>query len=258
MTVNSIANTQMQTSMIRLASGQRINSAKDDAAGLAISEKIGAQIRGLDQGTANTMDMQNLVNTAEGALSSIGDSLQRIRELSLQASNGIYTNEDRALMQKEADQLMSQIDSVSSGTQFNTKNLLDGSFNNQNTASDANGNGPSVSIGNMSSSMLLGPGKLDLVAGVDLSRIDNAMSMVNNQRSYLGAMSNRFDSTVATNQITSLNLSASKSRIADADIAKEAMNLSKENVLQQYRIQAQKRKQDEEQNKTLPLLSRLM
>lgn len=298
MTINSVASSQLNTSMMRVATGQRINSASDDAAGLAISERLTAQIRGLDQGTRNVMDMQNLVNTAEGAMSGISDNLQRVRELTLQAANGVLTDSDRQNIQHEIDQLLGEINDVSQRTEFNSMRLLDGSFSAEDgrglhTAADANGRGPTVNIGNMSADMLLGPGQFNVVdefrsnpatvvpptgaqpevdppepgymgitppigeitpqpappAPVEselLQRVDDALTRVSRERSYLGAMHNRFDTTIASNQITNLNLSAARSNIRDADIAIEVMRIEQENVREQAEIAMQQRRQEQE------------
>jgi len=149
MTINSIARSQMQDTMTKLSTMQRINSAADDAAGLAIAQKIQAQVTGLEQGNRNTLDMKSLIQTAEGALSTIDDSLQRVRELSVQASNGIYTDSDRALIQQEIGQQLDQISRVSRDTEFNKMKLLDGSFTNRHTASDAAGRGATISLPDM-------------------------------------------------------------------------------------------------------------
>jgi flagellin len=275
MTINQMATSRLSDAMTRLASGRRINSAADDAAGLAISEKMTAQIRSLDQATRNVFDMQNLVNTAEGALSTINDSLLRIRELTLQASNSILTDADRGLIQHEIDQLMEQIDTTARTTEFNTRNILAGDPNDPSgqdplrlhTAADAHGRGPTVTIGNMHSSIIMGPGEYNIAEGFDpsqpnhigdrLSRIDNAMARVNNQRTYLGAMYNRFDVTIASNQITNLNLAASRSRIADMDMALGAMQLHQQNILQQFQIQAQLERRNQEEDRNIPLISQL-
>jgi flagellin len=150
MTINSMATSQLQTSMMRLSTMRRINSAADDAAGLAISNAMEAQVRGLDMGTRNTLDMQSLVTTAEGGLSTIGDALLRMRELSIQASNGIMTQEQRTMIQNEVSQLADHINSAARNTQWNGMNLLDGSFTNRHTASDAMGRGATVNIPDMS------------------------------------------------------------------------------------------------------------
>ena len=312
MTINNIANNQLSTSMMRISTGQRINSARDDAAGLAIAERMTAQIRGLDRGTQNVMDMQNLVMTAEGGLNNIGDNLQRIRELTVQSLNGVLTDNDRQNIQHEIDQLISEIDATTQRTEFNTMRLLDGSFNREDgrglhTAAGPDGRGPSVYIGNMSSSMLLGPEPYDLIAdasrsvrtvtvpegapGIEmpeidppgdgyigitppigelepgtvigvlppqplqsdlLRRVDDAITRVSRERSYLGAMHNRFDTTIASNQIANLNLAASRSRIADADIAQETMNMIQARIQEQAEIAMQRRQQEQME---MPLLS---
>jgi flagellin len=213
------------------------------------------------------MDMQNLINTAESGLSSIGDNLQRIRELTLQAGNPIMTASDRGFLQAEINQLMQEIDSVSSRTEFNSMRLLDGGFSADDgrglhTAADAAGRGPTVNIGNFSAGMLLGPDPMDVSGAVFgeaeitaiTDRLDNAMARVNRERSYLGAMSNRFDTTIATNQITNLNLAAGRSRIRDADIALEVMRLEQARVLEQTELMAQRRQQEQEQHPLFVLL----
>jgi len=264
MTVNNMASSQLNTSMIRLATGQRINSAADDAAGLGIAERLTAQITGLDRATDNVRDMQNLVNTAEGGLSTINDNLLRIRELALQATNGIMTTGDRELIQHEIDQLMQEIDSVSARTEFNTMPLLDGSFSAEDgrglhVAADAAGRGPTVHIGNFSAGVLLGPEGVDVAANnfdfTELAdRLDNASSRVNRERSYLGAMYNRFDTTIAGNQITNLNLAAGRSRIRDADMALEMMRMTQAQVLEQSELMNQRRQQEQERHPLFVLL----
>lgn len=262
MTINNIASRQLETSMTRIATGQRINSARDDAAGLGISQRMEAQIRGLERGTDNVRDMQNLVNTAEGGLATINDSLLRIRELSLQAMNGIMTDADRELIQYEVDQLMDEINSVVDRTEFNTMRLLDGSFSAEDgrglhVAADPHGRGPTVYIGNMSAGMIMGPEPFSVIGGnPDLERIDNAMARVTAQRSYLGAMSNRFDTTIASNQITNLNIAAANSRIRDADIALEVMRMQQAQILEQAQITMQQRRQETERQQGT-LLSRI-
>jgi flagellin len=156
--------------------------------------------------------------------------------------------------------LLSEIDSTTQRVEFNSMRLLDGGFSATDnrylhTAGDAMGRGPTVVLGNMSSSMILGPDPVDVVDGpLDLSRIDNALSRVNAERAYLGAMSNRFDTTVANNQITNLNLAAARSRIRDADVALEAMRMRQEETLQEARLAAQQRQQDDEGINIMSLL----
>lgn len=276
MTINNFASNQLNTSMIRIATGQRINSARDDAAGLGISEMLTTQITGLDRGTQNVMDMQNLIRTAEGGLSNISDSLHRIRELSVQSLNGTLTDSDRQNLQFEIDALIEEIDDVTQRTEFNTMRLLDGSFSAQDgrglhTAADAMGRGPTVHIGNMTASMLLGPEPYDLIADAQrevppeapvpplqsslLQRVDEALMRVTRERSYLGAMDNRFDTTIASNQITNLNLTAARSGIRDADIALELMRMNQQQVLEQSQIAAQRRRQEHNGAQILSMLA---
>jgi flagellin len=244
MTVDSIAKSQMGDIMMKLSAMKRINSAADDAAGLAIAEKIETQIRGLEKGSDNTLDMKNLAKTAEGGLSVIDDSLQRIRELGVQAKNGTYTDEDRALMQMEVDQLVDGINQIAKGTEFNNQALLDGSFQNRNTASSPSGTGALVSIPDMSAAAL-GIGAFDVTkADFDLRDVDKAISSVNTARSYLGSMENRFDYTVSSNSITMLNQAAAKSLIADLDVAKGVNDLNRERILNDTRVFMQKNQQE--------------
>lgn len=247
MTVTNVARTQMSDSLTKLATMKKINSAADDATGLAIMEKIQSQIDGLEQGTDNTLDMKNLLTTAEGGLSTVDDSLQRIRELSIQASSDTYTDEDRALMQNEVGQLLEGINGIAQGTQYNGMNLLDGSFTNRQTASSADGSGASISIPGVST-LALGLKDYDLTGSFDINAVDQAISSVSSARSYLGAMSNRMDYTVNSNSVTMLNQAAAKSRIADLDVAKATTDLSRERILNEMQIYSVKKQQENMMN----------
>lgn len=244
----SVTNNNLQKLQQQLSTGSRINSAADDAAGLAILEKLSAQERGLAQGTQNTATMQDLVRTAEGGLSNIADSLQRIRELSLQAANGILEPSDKAIIQNEISQLLEGIDQVAGTTEFNKKNLLDGSFTDMHTASYADGSGKSFSIPGMSMKAL-GIEGYSVMGEIDLEAIDRALDTVNSSRSQLGAISNSFDHVMNSNSITELNLAASRSRIADTDMAKASTEYNKNKIILEYQIMAQKRQQELEKNK---------
>lgn len=243
MTITGIAKNQMSDALTKLTTMQRINSAADDAAGLAIMEKMEAQIEGLERGSQNTLDMQGLLKTAEGGLSVIDDSLNRIRELSVQASNGIYTDEDRALIQNEVSQLIQGIDDIARSTQYNNMNILDGSFTNRQTASSPDGSGVTVSIADMSASAL-GLEDYDVTGSFDIDVIDKALNAVSTTRSYLGSLSNRMDYTVDSNSIMMLNQMAAKSRIADLDIAKVSTDASRERIMNEIQIYSQKRQQE--------------
>ncbi len=248
MTISSIANNSMEKNMLQLATGKRINSAADDAAGLAISEKITAQIRGLEQGINNTEDMNNLVRTAEGGLSGISDQLQRMRELSIQASNGTLTDSDRKIIQNEINQIKQGIGDVVSRTEFNNQKLLNGSFTGKLTASSANGTGTMVSIPNMSLESL-GIAEFDVTnpANADISVLDKAMEKVVSARSELGATSNTFMHNINASQIQNLNQAAARSRIADADMGKTAIAVNRDRVMNQLKILTQKNEMDRQQ-----------
>ena len=234
-------------SLSRLASGLRLNSARDDAAGLAIFDRVNSQVRGLNQAINNANDGISLVQTADGGLSQSTDILQRMRELSLQAGNGIYNDQDRTSMNEEFKQLQSELDRVAQNTTFNGKSLLDGSM-----SSD----GISFQVGNDSGESLnvklggatqtdLGTDSLDILTGANaqnsLSAIDAAIDKVSGYRSDLGATQNRFESTINNLGDSSINVAAAGSRIADADIANESSDLVKNRILQQsgLAIQAQ-------------------
>ncbi|MCL2500197.1 MAG: flagellin [Defluviitaleaceae bacterium] len=250
MTVKGMANNQMSNAMMRVASGKRINSAADDAAGLAISTKMDAQIRGYEQGIANTRDMQNLTNTAEGGLATIGGALGRIRELSLQASNGIYTDADRQLIQGEISQLADHIQTTVKNTEFNTIPLLDGSAQSLHTASYPDGSGTTVNINDMSG-LAKAIANFNVTGEFNIGDIDAAMAEVNGERANLGALSNRFDFTADANSLTALNMADARSRIADADMVKEMMNVRKEQTLSQIQILMQQNEQARMRNQQI-------
>jgi flagellin len=221
----------------KLSSGFRINRAADDAAGLSISEKMRSQIRGLNKASDNAEDGISLVQTAEGALNEVHSMLQRMNELSTQAANDTNTATDRTAIKAELDQLSSEIDRVSSTTQFNTMNLLDGNFTGKLLQVGAlSGQTIGISIGSMSAATL-GVNALDVTtnanAGASMSKVQKAIESVSTQRSSLGAIQNRLEHTVANLDTTSENTSASESRIRDTDMAEEMVEYSKNNILAQ-------------------------
>jgi flagellin len=226
-----------QKSSEKLASGYRINRAADDAAGLAISEKMRYTIRGLDKASTNAQDGISLVQTAEGALNETHSILQRMNELATQAANDTNTTTDRSSIQLEIDQLTSEINRIQSTTQFNTMNLLDGTFSNKNLqVGSLSGQSISISIGKMSASKL-GVSNLKVSsyskAGAAMKSIQSAIDQVSTQRSKLGAIQNRLEHTIANLDTTSENTSAAESRIRDTDMAEEMVTYSKNNILQQ-------------------------
>jgi len=225
-----------QKALEKLSSGLRINSAADDAAGLAISEKMRSQIRGLDMAQKNAQDGISLIQTAEGALNETHAILQRMRELAVQSANDTNTNEDRTQLQAEVNQLLSEIDRIADTTQFNTKNLLNGSFSatlqigankDQNIVFSISGMGiSSLSIGSLSITT-------QVSANDAISTIDAAITKVSTQRANLGALQNRLEHTINNLGTASQNLTAAESRIRDVDMAKEMAEFTKNNILNQ-------------------------
>ena len=232
-----ITTTGLQKSTEKLSSGYKINRAADDAAGLSISEKLRSQIRGLDKAASNSQDGISLVQVAEGALNETHSILQRMNELATQAANDTNTSTDRASIQKEMDQLTSEIDRIRSTTQFNSMNLLDGTFKNMKLQVGAlSGQSIVISIDNMNASSLKISGlKVSSFssAGKAMAAIQKAINSVSVQRSKLGAIQNRLEHTINNLNTTSENTSAAESRIRDVDMATEMVEYSKNNILAQ-------------------------
>ena len=221
----------------KLSSGYRINRAGDDAAGLSISEKMRSQIRGLNKASSNAEDGVSLIQTAEGALNEAHAILQRMNELSTQAANDTNTSADRTAIKKEIDALVSELDRIASTTQFNTMNLLDGSFTGKNLQVGAlEGQVIAISIGSMNASTL-GVNSLDVssnsAAGTSMTAIQDAIEKVSSQRSSLGAIQNRLEHTIANLDTTSENTQAAESRIRDTDMAAQMVDYSKNTILAQ-------------------------
>ena len=221
----------------KLSSGYRINRAGDDAAGLTISEKMRSQIRGLNKASSNAEDGVSLIQTAEGALNEAHSILQRMNELATQAANDTNTSSDRTAVQKEIDALTSELSRIASTTQFNTMNLLSGSFTRKNLQVGAlEGQKISISISTMNAKAL-GVASLKVSsfgkAGSAMTLIQKAISKVSTQRSALGALQNRLEHTIANLDTTSENTSAAESRIRDVDMAEEMVEYSKNNILAQ-------------------------
>jgi flagellin len=225
----------------KLSSGYKINRAADDAAGLAISEKMRSQIRGLDRASTNASDGISVVQTAEGALNEVHAMLQRMNELATQAANDTNTSVDRNSLKLEVDQLACEIDRIASSTQFNTMNLLDGTFTGKNLQVGAlSGQAITISIDKLTASGLeLGyrGSALKLSsfesAGRSMSLVQQAIDKISTQRATLGAIQNRLEHTIANLDTTSENTSASESRIRDTDMAAEMVTYSKNNILAQ-------------------------
>jgi len=249
----SSVNRDMETSMARLSTGKRINSASDDAAGVAISSRLSAEIRGTDQAIRNSLDGQALIDTAEGAHKEIENILQRMREVAVQSANDTNNGQDRANLQAEMEAMVTEIDRIAGTTTWAGANLMDASAGttfsfqvgsatgaqNQIAVSISSMNATGLGVGDGTDSVVKvndtvaddGSGDVNARTGIDL--IDTAIKDVNIQRSKLGAISNRLNHTVNNLTNISSNLSAAKGGIEDADFALETTNLAKNQILQQ-------------------------
>jgi flagellin len=246
-------NMEVDKNMQKLSSGYRITKAGDDASGLAVSEKMRSQIRGFQQASKNAANGISLIQTTEGYLQESQDIIQRIRELSVQASNGIYSDEDRLMIQVEVSQLVDEVDRIASHAQFNGMNLLTGRFARETgmnfvTASMWFHIGPNmdqrkrVYIGTMSSEALgmrqIGSRKIVTLSTPDeanrtIGILDDALKIINKQRADMGAYQNRLEYSMRGIDIGAENLQAAESLIRDADMAYEMVNYSKNQILVQ-------------------------
>ena len=226
----------------KLSSGYKINRAADDAAGLSISEKMRSQIRGLNKASSNAQDGVSLVQTAEGALNETHSILQRMNELATQAANGTNTTVDRSAIKAELDQLTSEIDRIQSTTQFNTMNLLDGTFSGTKNkmklqVGALSGQSIDFSIANMCALKIGLKAALSVStftkAGSYMKSVQDAIEVVSKQRSAMGAIQNRLEHTIANLDTTSENTQSAESRIRDTDMASEMVTYSKNNILAQ-------------------------
>ena len=218
----------LSKSMQKLSSGLRINSAADDAAGAAISEKMTSQINGTDQAQRNTMDGISLVQTADGALNEMHSILQRVRELAVQAQNGTLSSSDQTAINSEVGQLTAELTRISGNTEFNGLNALSGTFTLQVGANEGAGNQIAFSLSSISFSSI---GSSN--ASNAISAIDNAITSVSDARSTLGAIQNRLEDTNDNLGVYQENISAAQSRIRDVDVAAETVNFTKLQILSQ-------------------------
>ncbi|MCQ2589334.1 MAG: flagellin, partial [Treponema sp.] len=239
--------------MEKLSSGERINRAGDDASGLAVSEKMRSQIRGLNQASQNAQNGISFIQTTEGYLQETTDIIQRIRQLAVQSSNGIYSDEDRMQIQVEVSALVSEVDRIASAAQFNGMNMLTGRFARPTGENVVTGSmwfhiganmdqRTQVYIGTMSASALgllslATAEKISLETPEDANRaigtLDEAIKKINKQRADLGAYQNRLEHTVKGLNVSAENLQASESRIRDTDMASQMVEFTKNTVLQQ-------------------------
>ena len=232
-------NARAQSDAMReLSTGSRINSAKDDAAGLAIGQSMTSQVRGLNMAIRNANDGINMMQTAEGAMVEQSNMLQRMRELAVQSANGTYSSVQRGYMQTEFDELSSQIDDISANTEWNSLNLLDtasADFDFQ-VGADADQT-ITVTIGAMTVTNLSASGDMDIssasAAGTAIADLDSALEAINSQRATIGAGINRLTYAADNLSNVSANISASKSTVMDTDYASASTQLSKTQIIQQ-------------------------
>jgi len=246
-----LSTADLQGNIAKLSSGEKINKAGDDASGLAVSEKMRAQIRGLNQANRNTQNAINFIQTTEGYLNETTDILQRIRELSVQSANGIYTDEDRMQIQVEVSQLVAEVDRIASSAQFNGLNMLTGRYA-QNSVSNetmlfhvgANMDQRMAAYVGTMTAQALGlrstQGTDEIMslstpdsANVAIGTIDNALKLVNKQRADLGAYQNRLEETSYGLGIAAENTQAAESTIRDTDMASEMVEFTKNQILSQ-------------------------
>lgn len=239
----SAVNSNM-TDYSKIASGKRINSAADDASGLGIAQKLLRESNGLDVGASNIKDGIGVANIVDGAQGSIQNSLQRIRELSVQASNGLYTASDKQSIQGEIDQLLQGIESTALGTSYNGMKLMDGSMADMNIAANPDGTGMKIQLEN-STLKSLGLEGYNVTGSFDIGAIDSAMEKINSSRSQNGAVTNGMSSAYNYNTRASLELIGARSRIEDLDMAKAVSEQKKNKVLEDYQIGMQKKKADD-------------
>ena len=232
-----ISTNTLSKSTEKLSSGYRINRAADDAAGLSISEKMRSQIRGLNKASSNAQDGISAIQTAEGALNEAHSILQRMNELATQSANDTNTTADRTAVQSEVNALTNELSRIASTSQFNTQNLLDGTFTGKNLQVGALENQKiTISIGTMNAKAL-GVASLDvksfIKAGSAMTLIQKAISKVSGQRSDLGALQNRLEHTVNNLDNISENTQTAESRIRDTDMASEMVQYSATSIIQQ-------------------------
>lgn len=239
----------------RFASGKKIQSAADGAAELSIIQKEDAQTRGYKAGENNIASARDMLNVAEGAMAGITDYLQRIRELGVQASNtAVMSDGDRANIQKEVEQLKRGISDIADQTTFNTKKLLDGTYDKFQIATDAGGNSMAVETADATLQML-GIADFDVTKDFNLQDIDDAIAMVSAGRSSMGAQSNALDYAYNYSTNTRLNVTAGKSRLEDLDFPEAISEQKKKQTLQEYALFMQKKRQDDEVNRARSLFA---
>lgn len=241
MSVSAVGSNEMYYG--KIASGKRIVSAADDAAGLSIANIMKRENNGLDMGATNIQDGIGVANIKDGALSGMQDSLQRIRELSLKASNGINGASEKQMIQDEIDQLLQHIESTATGTRYNEMKLMDGSMADMNIAANPDGTGMKIQMENVTLKAL-GIEDYNVTGEFDIGRIDAAMDKISSSRSSAGAITNAMEHAYNYNTGASLELTGARSRIEDLDIPKAVSEQKKAKLLQDYRMVMMRKKMD--------------
>lgn len=241
MSISGIGRTSMDYGQI--ASGNRINSAADDAAGLAIANNMQKDVNGYDVGANNIKDGIGVANIKDGALSTMQDSLQRIKELSLQASNGLMGAAEKGMIQGEIDQLLQDIERTAVGTRYNEMQLMDGSMADMHIAANPDGTGMKIQMENVTLNAL-GIDGYDVTGSFDMGKIDAAMERISEVRSNNGAVTNAMEYAYNNNTNMSLELTGAKSRIQDLDMPKAVSELKKEKLLEDYQMGMLKKKME--------------
>ncbi|MBO5293572.1 MAG: flagellin [Lachnospiraceae bacterium] len=243
--MSSVSGIGSQSIYTQLSTGKKINSAADDAAGLAIAQKLQSQTNGYDVGAENIRDGMSVLNIADGGLDGITDYLQRIRELSVKASNGLYGQQEKQSIQDEIGQCLEGIRQAAKGTEFNTMKLLDGSMADMNIASNPDGSGMEIQMADATLAKL-GMEGYDVTGNFDISRVDKALELVTSQRSSMGASMNRLEHAYRSNTNASLQLTSAQSRIEDLDMAKGVTEQKKQDLLKSYQnVLLRKKMQDD-------------
>lgn len=228
----------------KISSGKKINSAADDAANLAIANKLEKQSNGLNVGASNAQDGKNVLNIADGALSGVNDYLQRIRELSVKASSGLNSADSLQSIQAEINQNLAGIQDLAKGTEYNSMKLLDGSMADMDIATNPDGSGMKIQMAN-STLEALGIDGYDVTKGFDINRIDKALEMVSSSMGSVGASTNGLEYAFKYNQGASLEQTGAQSKLEDLDIAQAVSDQKKEEVLDQYKNNMLKKQMEE-------------
>lgn len=233
----------------QIASGKKINTAADGAAELAIGKKMEAQETGLNQGAENINETKDALNIADGAMGQITDTLERIHELSVKASNGLMGDDDKKAIQTEISGLLDNIKDLSKNTQYNEKNLLDGSYATMDVASNPDGKGMKIELAN-NTLEALGIDGYDVTGDFDIKKIEDALNKVNKDRSSIGAQTNALEYAYNSNLNTAENTLSARSKLEDLDIPKAVTEKKKNEVLQDYKLLMQKKQAQEDERIT--------